>query len=210
MHGSWHLYRCGEPWQRSHRLARVVLETNRLVAVCFGAPTVRLLASPGQLARDPHLSTLGPDILAAEFERDRALANLRALPQLELGDALLHQRAVAGIGNVYKSETLFVCRLNPFARVDAVDDAALIRVLDESRAAIVRHATSSLPRQTRRRLTGPRVWVYRRAGEPCLVCGATVAMRRQGASSRSTYYCPSCQSVPPAETRRHPIGHGGV
>jgi endonuclease VIII len=105
----------------------------------------------------------------------------------------MDQRALAGIGNVYKSETLFLCGVDPFAPVKALDDATLDRLV----ATAVRQMKRNLAPEAgaRRTREGPqRVWVYRREGEPCLRCGTPVRMRRQGEGARSTYWCPRCQA----------------
>src|SRR4051812_26984552 len=107
MNGAWHLYRAGERWRKPEHLARFVLEVDAvqgdppLVAVCFSAPVVRLLRVPDA---DAKLTSLGPDVLAVDFDADEAIRRLRALGAMPLGEAIVHQNAVAGIGNIYKSE----------------------------------------------------------------------------------------------------------
>jgi endonuclease-8 len=191
MTGSWHVYRPGEPWQRPERQARVVLETDRFVAVCFNAPVVELL-TPGALRRHPVLSRLGPDLLSEDFDAGEARRGLRRLAEVPIGEALLAQGALAGIGNVYKSETLFLCGEDPFRRVRELSDAALDRLVAKARLLMSANL-SGKPRATRRGLGGQRTWVYRRQGRPCLRCGTPIRMRRQGTDARSTYWCPSCQ-----------------
>ncbi len=210
MSGSWHIYRPGERWRQSPGAARVVFEALQVrpdgppvpfVVVCFRAPVVRLLDRL-QATTDARLAALGPDILAPELDVDDVLRRLRAESDRPLGDAVLDQHLVAGIGNIYKSETLFLVRENPFARVGDLDEARLRTVLTRARE-LMQANTSPIPpmanrgstRVTRRALGGPRYWVYKRGGEACLVCGATLKMRRQGGALRSTYYCPSCQGV---------------
>jgi endonuclease VIII len=191
MTGSWHLYRAGTPWRKSAAAARAVVETGDRVAVCFAAPVVEWL-TPAQEAEHGPLTSLGPDLLAPGFDADAARANLRRRAAQEIGAALMDQLALAGIGNVYKSETLFLCGVHPFARVETLDDATLDRLL----ATAVREMKRNLAPDAglRRTREGPeRVWVYRRQGEPCLRCGRAIAMRRQGEGARSTYWCPRCQ-----------------
>jgi endonuclease-8 len=194
MDGSWHVYRIGERWFKKTEAARVVLTTADMVAVCFSAPVVRVLAA-STVERDRHVGELGPDLLGPTFDLDRARANIRAEPGREIGDALMQQRQVAGIGNVYKSETLFICRVDPFVKVSALDDATLDRLLLEARKLLQRNVRNAGPRTTRAALAGPRCWVYLRAREACLVCRGPVEMRRQGAPARSTYFCARCQGV---------------
>jgi endonuclease-8 len=208
MSGSWHIYRPGERWRQSPGAARVVLEVEHVregkppvpfVVVCFRAPVVRLLDRV-QSTRDPRLLALGPDILAPALDEAEILRRMRTENERALGDVVLDQHVVAGIGNIYKSETLFLVREDPFQPVAEVDDARL-RILLARARELMQANTSPIPplanrgstRVTRFSLGGPRYWVYKRGGEPCLVCGAKLAMRRQGEALRSTYYCPSCQ-----------------
>ena len=195
MTGSWHVYRPGERWQRPRRAARVVLATSDFVTVCFDAPVVRLLRS-GAAARDPKLTKLGPDVLSPGFDRAEARRRLQALGDVEIGDALLRQSAVAGIGNVYKSETLFLCRQDPFALVPNLSDRALNILLDTARR-LMSASLRAGPRATRPTLTRERTWVYGRSGRPCRRCRMAIRMRRQGADGRSTYWCPACQGANP-------------
>ena len=193
MRGEWHLYRPGERWRRPPAFARAVLETDDWVAVCFSAPVVEILR-PGQERSHPTLARLGPDIVAEAFDRDEAIARLRALPDLEIGEALLRQDAVAGIGNIWKSETLFRCRVNPFAAIGVLSPGVLADVLDAARR-LMRPRSGASPQPRRTALVG---WeVYRRSGKPCRRCGTAIAMRRQGADRRSTYWCPGCQGGAP-------------
>jgi len=194
MRGSWHVYRPGERFQRPEHQARVILEVADALAVCFAAPTVRLLA-PTAAASDPYLNGLGPDLIPDEFDLNRAVAGLQALGELSLGEAVMTQTALSGIGNIYKSETLFVCRANPFRAVSELDREGIVRIVECARDLLRRNARPGSPQRTTTGSSG-QYWVYRRSGQPCRVCGISVGMRRQGALYRSTYYCPSCQSSP--------------
>lgn len=194
MRGSWHVYRPGERFQRPEHQARVILEVSDALAVCFAAPTVRLLAANAS-ENDPYLSGLGPDLIPDQFELEKAIAGLQALGELSLGEAVMTQTALSGIGNIYKSETLFVCRLNPFRPVSELNREAITHVVQTARELLRKNAQ---PGSTQRTTAGTdgRYWVYRRSGRACRVCGNTIQMRRQGALHRSTYYCPSCQTSP--------------
>lgn len=195
MRGSWHVYRPGERFQRPEHQARVILEVSDALAVCFAAPTVRLLSSHAAL-NDPYLNGLGPDLIPEQFDLEKAVAGVRALNELSLGEALMTQTALSGIGNIYKSETLFLCRLDPFQAVSEVDAATLTRVVLAARDLLRKNAQPNAQPRTTTTVLGGRYWVYRRSGEPCRVCGTTIRMRRQGALHRSTYFCPKCQSSP--------------
>ena len=191
MTGSWHVYAPGEPWQRPTRQRSVALHTARSVAVGFNLPALEWLDAV-RLARHPVLAALGPDLLAPEPDLSAAVARLRAVPLVALGEALLDQRLVAGIGNVYKSEVLFLLGLDPFAPVAAFDDATLHRILARARAEMQRNLDGR-PRRTRHDLGSSRLFVYGRGGRPCARCKGLVAMHRQGDAGWSTYWCPSCQ-----------------
>ena len=191
MHGSWHIYRPGERWQRPPAQGRCVLETDAFVAVCFGAPTLELL-SRAALGDHEQLRHLGPDLIVSDGP-DSGLARLRQHGELPIGQALMQQWIVAGIGNVYKSEVLFLCGVSPFTRVRELSDESLQRLV-ETAQRLLRRNLSGAPRRTRNALgDAERYWVYRRSGSPCHRCGTTVRMRRQEPGARSTYYCPECQ-----------------
>lgn len=192
MHGSWHIKPRGAP-VRGPR-ARVVLETDELTAVCFSAPVVELLAPKAEQAHRV-LAALGPDILASDFDPDAAAERLLVAGELPIGEAVMDQRVVAGIGNVYKSELLFMHRIDPFARTDALPPETRRALMRDAQKWLRRNVDDRGFRTTRVALTGPRKWVYLRGGEPCLVCGTPIAMARQGFGARSTYYCPKCQGV---------------
>ena len=195
MTGSWHRYRPGEPWRLPARRATLELATDRAVAICFDCPTVELLTD-ADLARSLPLRTLGPDLLAPDLDVDAAAERLGAAGDEAVGEALLDQRLLAGIGNVVRNETLFMERVHPWARIGSLDPATLRRLV-ASAAAILRGGAAS-----GRRVTtgdpqrGASLWVYRRAGRPCRRCGTLIRAERQGPLARTTYWCPTCQ---PAE-----------
>ncbi len=195
MSGSWHVYRAGERWRRGDRQLRLALEVEGWAAACFNAQVVELL-TPLQL-RGERMLQLGPDGSAPDFDADEARRRLRALAELPIGEAIVHQRALAGLGNVLKSELLFSARQDPFAQVRALSDERLAELVALARRSLLENRHSR-GRVTRRSLDGPDSrWVYRREGEPCRRCGAPIAMARQGALLRSTYYCPRCQAPAP-------------
>lgn len=195
MQGSWHIYRAGEPWQRPERQARVVIETDRFVAPCFNAPTLELRTAR-DLAADPYLAALGPDAITDAFDAEEAVRRLRTRADVAIGVALLDQRALAGVGNVFKSELLFIRRLSPFLPVRDLDDTELRGLADEAHRQLVANRGGGT------RVTRPaaprheKLWIYGRAGKPCRVCGTLVRLRRQGDAGRTTYFCPECQARP--------------
>jgi endonuclease VIII len=208
MHGSWHLYRPGERWRRSPSAARVVVETAAYVAPCFDAPVVELLRAR-DLARHPVFAQLGPDAIADDFDAVEARLRLRARPEREIGVALLDQRSMAGLGNVYKSEVLFLRRLSPFARIGALGDEELDALIAEGRR-LLRANRHGPMRRTRNALDVRQpLWVYGRAGQACRVCAKPVRTARQGDDGRLTYFCPGCQPAGPAEATARPARSAG-
>lgn len=191
MTGSWHLYRPGEPWRKPERGARVVLETAERVAVCFHAPEVELLP-PGAEARSA-VGRLGPDLLADDTDPADIAARWGSRADLPIGVAVMRQQLAAGIGNVYKSETLFLCGIDPFRRVGDLGEDALLRIARTARRLMRANLDGRAPRTTR---PGPggRLWVYGRSGRRCYRCGTVIRMRRQGEDGRSTYFCGTCQA----------------
>ena len=160
-------------------------------------PVVRLLARE---ERAPDLAALGPDLTREGWDEDEALRRMRALPRTRaIAEALLVQRVAAGIGNVYKSEVLFLERVDPRAPLGALDDATL-RALLRRASVLLRRNLDGGPRTTRPTLGGPRLWVYGRGGRPCLRCKTPVARvldrTEAGTAGRSTYFCPHCQAQP--------------
>ncbi len=127
---------------------------------------------------------VGPDLLAVEIDIDECVQRLRVLADAEIAEALLNQRAVSGIGNIWKSETLWACRVSPFARMASVGDEKLREIVVTARK-LLRQSVASTSRS--------RFAVYGRRGEPCRRCGTVIEMRRQGPDARVTYWCPRCQ-----------------
>lgn len=200
MTGSWRIHAAPQPRLNHPGLA---LHTESHVVIC-SRPEILKVLGPRGLLRNPMLARLGPDLLDPGVDLDEAVQRLRMLGSVALGDAIMRQSAVAGIGNVWKSELLFLERLDPFAPVDALDPQVLRALLERACELMRRNVEQGGPRRTRfaaqpmhRRggeTTGERLWVYERSGRPCHVCGTMIAMRRQGELARSTYYCPRCQA----------------
>jgi endonuclease VIII len=188
MRGSWHRYRPGERWRRPGSRARIVLEVPGAVAVCFDAPTVELLERRAESVHPP-LARLGPDLLAAAFDEAEALRRLRDPGHADrtISEALLDQQVLAGIGNIWRNETLFAERVDPFTPVEGLDDATLGRLVRAARRLLVESARQAPGRAPLR--------VYRRAGRPCVRCGLPVRSRVADAViGRTTYWCPRCQA----------------
>jgi endonuclease VIII len=206
MSGSWHLYRPGEKWRMGRSRMRVVITTADWEAVAFNVPIAEFYTARS-LERSSQVPKLGPDILSDEFTVESGVARLvdygRENPDAEIGVVLLNQRVMAGLGNVYKSEVAFAAGVNPFRAMRTITEREMERVVDfawrymksnvaeGTGAGIV---TTSGDRQTTHAMDREeRLWVYRRQGQECRRCGATVMMRKQGVQARSTYWCPECQ-----------------
>jgi endonuclease-8 len=190
MTGSWHRYRPGERWRRPAARARLVLEVPGAVAVCFDAPVIELFETRAE-ALHPTLSRLGPDLLDDGWGPDHAAEARRRLRDparagMTISEAILDQRAVAGIGNIWRNETLFRERVDPWALVADLDDATLDRLVATSRDLLRRSIGTPSGRSP--------IWVYRRAGRPCRRCGTLVRSAPLAtAIPRTTYWCPACQ-----------------
>jgi endonuclease-8 len=195
MNGSWHRYRPGERWRRSPARAVCVIETPTAVAVCFDAPVAELIETRA-LVLHPALARLGPDIIEPEPDIGSAIARLTDTSRADstIAEALLDQRAMAGLGNVYRSEVLFIERVDPFLSVGAVRPDALERLV-RTGARLLR-ANRDGPRRTTtgRDVDGERLWVYRRTGRPCRRCGTLVRSTVLGELPRRLWWCPGCQS----------------
>lgn len=196
MTGSWHLYRTGERWRKAAHLARARVEVDGWVAVCFNAPVVRTYrrnapGGPLGTGRDP-TAHLGPDLCRTdlvETDIDECIRRMDVYARTEpIGVALLDQRVACGVGNVYKSETLFACGVDPFVATSDLEVSDRRRLLTTA-SKLLRANLGSGPRTT----TSGGLAVYGRHHQPCRRCGTLIRMRRQGEQARSTYWCPTCQ-----------------
>ena len=206
MSGSWHLYRVRERWRMGRDKMRVVIRTEDWEAVGFNIPVAEFHTARS-LERSSQVPRLGPDILSESFSVESGVARLaeyaRENPDAEVGVVLLNQRVMAGLGNVYKSEVAFAAGVNPFRAMKTVTPREMERMVEFSKRYMTANVAdgsgdgivtySGNRRTTRAMDREERLWVYRRQGEECRRCGATVVMRRQGIQARSTYWCPECQ-----------------
>ena len=202
MSGSWHIYRPGEKWQRPRYDMRIVIGTNNFEAVAFKVPVAEFHTAASLTRRDG-FSQLGPDILCGSFNAAQAIANLRGEPELQIGDTLLRQHVMAGLGNVYKSEVCFACRVNPFRKVATLTDSEVIDLIATACKFLKANVSDSagdkivtyggFRRTTRRANPAERLWVYGRHGDPCRRCGNPIESRKQGQDARVTFWCPTCQ-----------------
>jgi endonuclease VIII len=207
MAGSWHIYRPGERWQRPRGQLRILLETKDFVAVAFNVQEAEWLRQR-EIARSV-VGKLGPDALDPEFDVAAAVRRMQERPHEPICDVILNQRVLAGVGNVYKSELLFLTGVHPLSPVAGVEEPLLreLALLAQKylRANVHEGASgeivtyTGLRRTTRRDDPGERLWVYGRSGQPCRRCGTPIVSTSLGKDVRRTYHCPSCQTVAPAD-----------
>ncbi len=190
MEGSWHLYRPGSRWQRPDHQARVVLSTDEWTAVGFALGVVELLPRADEQDAVGHL---GPDLLGPDWDPDLAVRLLQRDLSVPIGQALLDQRNLAGIGNMYQAEVLFLSGLNPLAPVGTVTN--LRRVVARAHTVLSANVQRAVQSTTGKLRNGERLWVYLRDGEGCRRCGERIrtAMLGPTGRERATYWCPSCQ-----------------
>jgi endonuclease-8 len=186
MTGLWGVYHPGMHWRRASWRAWLVLRSGHCEVVQFDGPVLELM-SDARARSDPRLLALGQDVLGESFEMERFLRRLRSDdPARPIGDALLDQHNVAGIGNLWKAELCFAAGIDPWRPLAAVGDEEVIGLLELARE----HMSESARRGFGAR---PRA-VYERGGLPCPRCGAIIRRRSQGENNRSTFWCPDCQS----------------
>ena len=196
MDGSWHLYRPGARWNDgpAHQV-RVVLENADWQAVGYRLPVVELLETSDETAVVGHL---GPDLLGADWDPEEAVRRITGSPDREIAPALLDQRNLAGIGNLYKTEVLFLSGVTPWTKVADVDVEAVVRRAHRLMVANKDHWQQTTTGSTRR---GEDHWVFERAGRPCRRCGTRIvdAMQSEPGQervARISYWCPTCQAGP--------------
>lgn len=192
MEGVWRIVDAGQRWPRPAHEARVVLRTEGREAVGFALGVVELVPTADEHTIVGHL---GPDLLAERWEEAEAVRRLVADPDRVLGEALLDQTVVAGIGTIYLAEVCFLQGVHPLGPVAAVPDPTrLLRRARQLLQAGVRHGRPTTAGDRR-----GSVWAYRRQRQPCLRCGTTIDAGQIGADGRerTTYWCPSCQPLSP-------------
>jgi len=206
MSGSWHLYKVGERWQARCSAMRIAITCGDVQAVGFSIPVAEFHTARS-LERSAQVQELGVDVLSAGYKVSEAARALREYgrenPDAEIGNVLLNQRVIAGIGNIYKSEIAFAASVHPFRRMQTLSDREIERIAEiaerymrtniaEGKGAGI--VTYTGPRRTTRAMDRrSRLWVYGRQGQECRRCGAAIEMRKQGTGARPTYWCPTCQ-----------------
>lgn len=190
--GRWDLYRPGESWRRRPSAARAVIEVRRWTAVCFSPRSVEVHLDADR-RRHPGVGSLGPDLSKLGPDLDECLARMERFcdPHDHIGDVMADQRIATGIGNIYKSEALWLCRIDPSSALRLIDDVMRARLLETASRMVLAHYFGG----ERATATGG-LAVYGRAGKPCLRCNSPIRVERLGDQARVTYWCPGCQRRP--------------
>jgi endonuclease-8 len=193
MEGAWRVLRPGQRWPRPVHQARVVLTTASTVAVGFSLGIVELLDRTEEASAVGHL---GPDLLGPDWDADEAVRRLSAEPERPLREALIDQRNLAGIGNMYAAELCFVAGLHPETPVGQV--AGLRRLVQRAHQMLDLNKERAFQSTTGNLRERERLWVYRRDRSACRRCGTPVVVEMQGPAGqeRASYWCPSCQPGP--------------
>jgi endonuclease-8 len=185
MTGSWGTYAIGQRWRRSPRRAWLVLTARGREAVQFDGPVLELMTE-SRTRFDQRIAGLGPDIIGEDFDEERFLRRLREDdPTRPIGDALLQQRTLAGIGNLWKVEGCFAAGIDPWRPTGKVSDEEVLSIVHDVRPRMQQSARDG--NQTRHKA------IYGRSGRPCPRCGARISQRGQWEDNRPTYWCPGCQ-----------------
>jgi endonuclease-8 len=185
MTGSWGTYDHGQRWGRSPRRAWLVMSARDSDVVQFDGPVLELMTE-SRSRFDQRIAGLGPDIVAEDFDEGRFLRRLREEdPTRPIGDVLLQQQVVAGIGNLWKAEGCFEARVDPWRPAGKVSDEEALRIVRMLRPRMQQSARDGFAARDRA--------VYRRDGMPCPRCGATIVQRGQWEDNRTTWWCPGCQ-----------------
>ena len=204
MSGSWHIYRPGEAWQRPLIAMRIVVKTEKLWAVAFSVPIAEFHTADS-LRRRQGFRSLGQDVLSADFNAADAVQHLGVHGHLTVGEALLSQSIMAGLGNVFKSEVCFASGVNPFRLVGELTTGELTCLVETARKFLLANVAptsgaqittyTGMRRTTGRANSEERLWVYGRRGEPCRNCGTPIESRKQGEDARTSFWCPQCQPM---------------
>lgn len=183
MWGSWRIYRRNEPWDKPRQHARVVFYAGSHVVVAFSTPVVKLL-TPHELQNDPRWGNLGPDPLRSDFSIRDFFHRLEKDPSKEIGEALLDQRIIAGVGNILRIEILFQSRIHPCRKVQSLSKEEKEKLL---------WWIMKLFEKWMKEIHRQKSWVqiYRKSGKPCPSCGTPIEFFRQ--AGRVTYACTKCQ-----------------
>lgn len=184
MTGSWHVYATGERWRKPRTAMRLVIEAGDRQAVCFNAPVMQIVNTK-DVDQLPGLNTLGPDVLK-DFDAVGGGKRLKNVPAgTPVGDALLDQTVVSGLGNIWRCEALWHERVHPATPVELLTEEQC-RALVETGSKLMGAAAKGGRGQ---------IQVYKRTGQRCRRCGTGIVARRMGKDNRTSYFCPNCQEA---------------
>jgi endonuclease-8 len=185
MTGLWDVRPVGGRWRRAPSRAWLVLRAGEHEVVQYDGPLLELMTS-ARRRFDQRLAALGPDVLAAEFDAPSFLRRWRSTDQQRpIGDALLDQRILAGIGNIWKAESCWEAQVDPWRPVGSLGHEQAVALVEGIRPRMLISGTQG-QRAARAR-------IYGHAGRPCPRCGTLIVSRGQGDANRTTYWCPGCQ-----------------
>ena len=192
MEGTWHVYAPGARWRRPAFQARIILNTANAQAIGFELGVLEILED-----EEEAVGYLGPDLLGPDWDPDVALSRLASDPARPIGLALLDQRNIAGLGNVYRNEICFLRGVDP--RTPVGDAGDLKKTIDLSYRLIMANKDRNQRVTTGDRRPGRHFWVYGRENKPCRRCGTTIEFGLIGDNpleERQIYHCPHCQRPP--------------
>ncbi|MDJ0395890.1 DNA-formamidopyrimidine glycosylase family protein [Rhodococcus sp. G-MC3] len=192
MEGTWQVYAPGAKWRRPAFQARAILSTDSAIAVGFELGVLEIVEN-----EDDAVGYLGPDLLGPDWDAPTAVSNISTDPDRPVGLALLDQRNLAGLGNVYRNEICFLRGIDP--RTPVKDAGNIAKIVDLSFRTIMANKDRSQRVTTGDRRAGRHFWVYGRENKPCRRCGTTVEFGLLGDNpleERQIYYCPYCQPGP--------------
>jgi endonuclease VIII len=191
MDGAWRTFRSGQRWRGGPQWqVRIVLSNTEFDAVGYRIPVIDVIR---RTAEDDVVGHLGPDLLGPDWDAAEATRRLGEQPDRAIGEALLDQRNLAGIGNLYKAECLYITGISPWTPVGEVPDLA--RVVQTARRLLLANRDHPWQVTTGINRRGHEHWVFERSGQPCRRCGTAIKSARQGQppADRVTYWCPLCQ-----------------
>lgn len=192
MTGSWHLYRPGEKWRKRRYQARCIIRTDEWVAVAFNAPVVETYRAFDQ-TRHPRSGRLGPDLCSPDADLHECASRLFHYPDphATIAEAMLDQRVMCGVGNVFRCEVLWSCGVHPWALVSNIPQSLCLDIVVTAAGQLRSNLKSP------HRVTAPDVpgglAVYARNGQKCSRCGDVIRLTKMGEMARLLYWCPGCQ-----------------
>lgn len=192
MTGSWHLYRHGERWRKRRSQARVIIETEQWIAVCFNAPIVETYRE-FDARRHPRYGRLGPDLCSQDADVHECVSRLMHYddPDATVAEVMLDQRVMCGVGNVFRCEVLWACGIHPWAPVSAIPQSTALDLVLTA-AGQLRANLQSASRVTAPDVPGG-LAVYGRNGQKCSRCGDIIRVTKHGEMARLLYWCGGCQ-----------------